>query len=363
MKEKHDALLTVCELGRIGDIVASEPVYRYLKQLYPDRKLRWYTKADYADLLRFSPAVDEVVAVRDAEEYLFEKKNLPPGTISYELNFTSPALSAGSSDSSNSSNSLGQMQSSSRKGRNGKSSRNASPDIFPSLLEQFSCAAGLSVPDETPIFHFNPEGEIPRLPGPYAVFHCSSNGRSRQWQAKNWRVLAEMFLSAGWHVVEIGLHPLLKLEHPFLIDKTGKADLQTAARIIANAGVFVGIESGFGHIANATGVFGIILTGKLRHYPEYVTYSGRYRKGESCNLVRYYDIPANSLPLFPAQEAVRRFLAGNPMTAAECRAFCLTEQIKTLHRLPEYRFRKLLLYPFERLSRTIAYHYLRHSGK
>lgn len=74
MKEKHDALLTVCELGRIGDIVASEPVYRYLKQLYPDRKLRWYTKADYADLLRFSPAVDEVVAVRDAEEYLLEKK-------------------------------------------------------------------------------------------------------------------------------------------------------------------------------------------------------------------------------------------------------------------------------------------------
>ncbi len=336
----------------MGDIVASEPIYRYLKQLHPDRKLRWYTKAEYADLLRYSPAVDEVVTVRDAEEYLHKKEKFPPGTISYELNFRIPSGSVS-----------GEKSPSLRKNKAEKKHSSCSDtDIFPSLLEQFSSAAGLPVPDETPVFHFNPEGILPGLPVPYAVFHCSSNGRSRQWPAKNWMILAEMFFNANWHVVEIGLHPVLKTEHPLLIDKTGKADLQTAARIIANAGVFVGVESGFGHIANATGVFGIILTGKLRHYPEYVTYSGRYRKGESCNLVRYYDIPANSLPLFPAQEAVRRFLEGNPMTAAECRVFCLTEQIKTLHRRPEYRLRKLLLYPFERLFRTIVYHRLRHSG-
>ena len=72
---KDDAgLLTVCELGRIGDMVASEPIYRYLKKQYPDRRLRWYTRPDFAELLKYSPDVDEEVCVPDAGAYLELKK-------------------------------------------------------------------------------------------------------------------------------------------------------------------------------------------------------------------------------------------------------------------------------------------------
>ena len=62
---ENTGLLTVCELGRLGDIVTSEPIFRYLKARHPDRKLRWYTKADYVELLRYSPDIDEIVTVRE----------------------------------------------------------------------------------------------------------------------------------------------------------------------------------------------------------------------------------------------------------------------------------------------------------
>ncbi len=43
----HAPLLTVCLLGRMGDIVAMEPAFRYLHERHPDRKFRWYTREPY----------------------------------------------------------------------------------------------------------------------------------------------------------------------------------------------------------------------------------------------------------------------------------------------------------------------------
>ena len=336
---KDDAgLLTVCELGRIGDIVASEPIYRYLKKQYPDRRLRWYTRPDFAELLKYSPDVDEVVCVPDAAAYLELKKNLPEGTVSYELNFSDPS----------------RPQPSLRPPEY--------PAAFPSLLEQFAVQAGLPPMDDTPVFHFNPDLKIEPLPERCAVFHCFSNGRSRQWARENWVALAGMLLEAGWHVIEIGLYPCLRLNHPNYIDKTGRMDLQYAAKLIAEAGLLIGVESGFGHIANACGAFSIIITGRLHQYPDYVTYSGRYRRGEGCNLVRFYDVASEFLPLAVAQEVLRRYLAGTPMHNDECMMYCMKEQILRSHAAPAYRLKEMFLYPFRRLRKTIAFHRIRHSG-
>lgn len=336
MEEKKTLLLTVCELGRLGDIVASEPIYRYLKGAYPGRKLRWYTKPDYAELLKYSPAVDEVVQVNSAEEYFALKKKFPPGTISCELNFRDPSRS--------------RVRSSGRRG----------PAGFASLMEQFASAAGLSVPDETPQFHFRPGLKADDLPERYAVFHCCSNSRSRQWPRKHWLALARMFLDAGWHLAEVGIYPFLRLNHSHFIDRTGKQDLQYVAKLIDRARLLVGVESGFGHIANATGTFAVIITGKLHNCPDYIPYSGRFRRGEGENPVRFYDVPSEELPLEIAQEIIRRYLAGKPMSFDECRCFCLTEQVKRLHRAWSHRLKEWLRRPFRRLSRTLTFHKFRH---
>ena len=77
----HAPLLTVCLLGRMGDIVAMEPAFRYLHERHPDRKFRWYTREPYRELLEFAPFIDEVVTVSGEEEYLARKAELPEGTI------------------------------------------------------------------------------------------------------------------------------------------------------------------------------------------------------------------------------------------------------------------------------------------
>ena len=333
----HTPLLTVCQLGRMGDIVAMEPAFRYLHEQHPDRKFRWYTREPYRELLEFAPFIDEVVTVSGEEEYLEQKAGLPAGTISYEFNFRDPRLP-----------------------RNGKKEATGP---YLSLLAQFSREAGLEVPDETPVFHFNPEIAAPPLPAEYAVFHCASQGRSRQWPERCWRELAEQFFAAGCPVVEIGMEPVLQLKHPLYVDRTGRISLQTAARIIAGAKGFVGVESGFGHIANATGVFGIIITGKLRKYPDYVTYSGRFRRGEGCNLVRLYDLPSYRVPPALVREVAARFLAGNPMSAAECGHFCLTEQINALRRNFGVRFTEMFCSPYYRLKNALAIHRRKHRAR
>lgn len=334
----NKALITVCELGRLGDIVTSEPIFRYLKERYPDRILRWYTRPDYVELLKYCPAVDEIIPVKDAAEYLEHKRKLPENTLCYELNFRKPGVHGGNRE---------QIQN----------------DDTPSLLEQFSIAAGLPPMDETPIFHFKPCLPPNGLPERYAVFHCTSNGRSRQWPRCNWLSLAEMFLNAGWHIVEIGIHPLLKLDHPCYIDKTGKMDLQIVAKIIKESQILVGVESGFGHIANAVGIFSIIITGKLPGCPDYMYYCGRYRRGEGCNLVRFYDVESDLLPPAPVREVVRRYLDGRPMSYNECKIYCLTEQVKLLHSSIGYRLKRLINRPVERLCRSIVFHQIRHGRR
>ena len=332
-------LLTVCELGRLGDIVTSEPIFRYLKARHPDRKLRWYTKADYVELLRYSPDIDEVVTVRDAEEYLELKRALPEGTISVELNFH-------------------------RRGADGKR-RGAAPsgEEVPSLLAQFAVAAGLPPLDETPRFYFRPGLELSGLPEGYVVFHCSSNGKNRQFPERHWRRLAEMFFAAGIPVVEIGVQPVLRLKHPLYQDRTGVMDLQLAAGIIAGSRLFVGVESGFGHIANATGAAAVIIGGKLDGCPYYNYYCGRFRRGEGIDLVRFYDVYSSAVPCEVVQTVLRRFIDGDPMSSAECERFCLLEQIERLHRTPAIRWARSVADLLRRWRNGILFHRLRHAKR
>ncbi len=328
----HDVslpLLTVCQLGRMGDIVAAEPAYRFLRERYPDRRFRWYTSKAYAELLEFAPFIDEIVTVKDADEYLEHKTKLPDGTVSYEFNFRDPQLP-----------------------RSAKQRKTA--NVRKTLLAEFTEAAGLEVPDDTPILYFDPSIALPPLPEQYVVFHCSSRGRSRQWPVSHWHQLADQFFRAGYHVVEIGMEPMLRSNSPLYINHTGMRRLLEVARIIAAARAFVGVESGFGHFANAAGTFGVIITGKLRQYPEYNSYPGRYGRGEGCNLVRFYNQPAYRLPFAPVHEVAARFLSGDPMSYAECDRFCLVEQIKRLQRNPGIHAAEFFLEPFARLKNTLA---------
>jgi heptosyltransferase-2 len=61
--------IAVLRLSSLGDIVLTLPVVRALRAAWPGAKLHYWVKEEYADLVRFDPAVDHVrVLERDARK-------------------------------------------------------------------------------------------------------------------------------------------------------------------------------------------------------------------------------------------------------------------------------------------------------
>lgn len=62
-------------------------------------------------------------------------------------------------------------------------------------------------------------------------------------------------------------------------------------------------------------------------------------------------------------QVAARFLAGNPMSAAECGHFCLTEQINALRRNFGVRFTEMFCSPYYRLKNALAIHRRKHRAR
>lgn len=332
----------VCELGRMGDVVASEPLFRRLKELHPDRKLIWIASEAFADLLRHAPFIDEVRIVRSAREYLEMKPSFPSDALCYELNLRKKSGSETSAESL-------------PFGPEGEEK---------SLLSKFAEEIGLTdMPDETPEFHFSPDSEAAfralRLPSGYAAFHCVANGRARQWRPDRFRRIARFLIERGVPVVEIGFEPIVRLNDPMYVPLTDCRNLQTLARVVRNARLFFGVESGFGHVANAVGTFMFIVQGASERAPRYDYYSGRARAGIDCNAVRWYAGHADRVPCEWVENAMERFLSGRPMSGTECELDCLRRQILAQRNSCFGRIAAALARPWEDLSSKIRHHNMR----
>ncbi len=336
--------LIVCLLGRMGDIIAAEPLFRRLKELHPDRRMTWIATDAFADLLRHAPFLDKTCVVRNALEYLELKKTFPRDAIIHELNLRKK-----------------QCPSDAKKRASAKSGPEGDET---SLLEKFACELGVDVdPEETPRFHFSPESETAfkalSLPPGYAVFHCVANGRARQWRAERFRRIARFLIERGVPVVEVGFDPIVNLNDPGYFPLTNCRDLQTLAQVVRHARLFFGVESGFGHMANAVGTFMFIVTGALNGFPRYDFYSGRAKKGRDCNLVRFYGGSTDRVPCEWVEHAMDRFLAGRPMSGTECELDCLRRQILASRDSLAGRIGEALAGPWRNAASKIRHHRLR----
>jgi len=61
-------------------------------------------------------------------------------------------------------------------------------------------------------------------------------------------------------------------------------------------------------MANAGGISGIILQGQLFNFVDYLTYSGRYKRGEGITIVNQHGHPCSELPYTNVQQAVQQQL-------------------------------------------------------
>ena len=297
------------------------------------------TRPPYADILRCCPYISRIICKDSKEAIKAMTSEFPEGTKYLSVNL----------------------------GKGPASSEVKTPDReypldrfnvqVPSLLNQFQRANGLPETDGQPKFYLDETVELPaELPEKYVVFHCSSQGKSRQWSMEKFRQLAEVCFARNIAVAEIGFEPVLHLDHPLYFPLCGNPDLHYSAKIIRHAAALVGVESGMLHIANAFDIPGFVLTGKLRDVPWYNHYCGNYRSGNAVNLLRLYDRHPLELPLEPVAYALERFLDGNPMSRTECDLFCLKYQLDMLHGKWYVRLAEMLAKPFLLLHERQNFH-------
>lgn len=258
--------VVIIRSGRIGDIVACEPVIRYAKKLYPVHKVAWVVRKIYKSALACHPDLDfivdyEATKIRDILEFLHENATRFP-MINLNPSRTYCFLS--------------------RQGLTTKSnpdSQGYKHHNFGSLLEGFSRAAGLPPLTDTPRFYIPADVSIPVVPKPYVTFHCSSEDKSKNWPLDNWKKLYEYFISRGIRVVEVGNKPLLNYISPHYFKIEGADTLLQCAKLINDSSFFVGLDSGFSHIANALQVNGLVILGKLAGCSwDRLLFTGPYRE-------------------------------------------------------------------------------------
>lgn len=283
-------------VDHFGDIVAAEPVARYLRERYPQEILVWAVRSPYRELVESNPHLDKALVLGCLNEWMYLWKGLFSEVIDLHI-----------------------------RGRYCETcyclySRSGAAHInlgnyyhHGNLLSVFCQVAGLPELQDPPRVYI---GDRHRqkidsldLPERFIAIHCKSNQKERDWQTAKWQSLVEeMAKTYGFPIIEVGLRPEVLDPPSGYRSLCGQLSLLETAEVIRRAEVFIGIDSGPAHLANAVGTYGIIIMGHFRDYRRYQPFSGGYARGEG-GIILYADGPASSLKCDRVLEALERRLA------------------------------------------------------
>jgi ADP-heptose:LPS heptosyltransferase len=291
-------LITITLVEHMGDILACEPVIRLLRQGNPRAYLVWICGKQYAELLRWHPALDAVWTVPCLTSWIWVRR-LHLAHQQYDLHFNGRVCP------------ICQIPF-----KNLSGDSNINPDNYyfrGSILGSFCLVAGLPPLDDTPELHI--PREVQRtvdalgLPPAFVALHCRSNDASRDWSPQNWARLAR-HLEERYQlpVVELGIESVLAGDGlRTVINLCGKTSPLASAAVVSRATLFIGVDSSCAHFANASHVPGVILIGRYQNFTRHVPYSGFYAHGGAI-LVRASG-PVAGLAVTEVIEAVGARLA------------------------------------------------------
>ncbi|QJD79049.1 glycosyltransferase family 9 protein [Spirosoma rhododendri] len=290
---------------QMGDIIACEPVAREVRRLYPDGYIIWFVREAYVDLVRFNPTLDNFLIEKCPGERVQLLKRNPFDHV-YNLHISHRKCKYCPEDPVNPTADAIGLNFDNYYDRG-------------DLLYIFSQGAGL------PALTADPQMYIPqvvqqqiasrKLPASPIVLHCQSSHVARDWPAQNWNRLVEWLLNNyDYDIVEVGLQPVIRQTNPRYINLCGQLSLLETAEVIRDARLFIGIDSGPAHMANAMQTTAILLLGKLFDFVDYMPYSGRYKRGEGITILNNFGHPCAELPYDWVPEAVAQQL-GQPKLA------------------------------------------------
>jgi heptosyltransferase-3 len=299
--------IAIIQIEHMGDIVASEPIGRYLRKKYPGARVFWFVRPPYRELLDLNPNIDEVLvvsclgeALRLADDVLFD--------AIHNLHFDGRHCPV-----------FGDVV---------RKPLDPPPHItmsnyydHGSLLEGYAHSGGLPRLDEAPRLYI-PEKVRRRvdglhLPERFVAYHCCTNESVRDWPAARFAELARR-LHARYALssVEVGRKPVLATGTiPQHQGFCGRLSILETAEVISRARLFVGVDSGPAHLANAGRVPAVILLGHYLAFRHYMPYCGAYRDPCVARIL-HADGPVSLLTEEQVEQAAVELLSGEPTIAA-----------------------------------------------
>jgi heptosyltransferase-3 len=285
-------LILISLVGSMGDIVAAEPISREARRRYPNGFIVWIVTPAFADLPRRFEAVDKVFEVLCLSEWMLLLGVRPPGIV-WDLH-VSDAMCA-------------QCRAPlSKSGPVAAITLQTYYDLGNLLTVQCRCA-DIAVIDDAPRLDPGPDASRKvdelGLPPRYIVVHCTASHASRNWPDSAWdSATGVIHEDLGWPIAEIGLTPVTAgAKDGRYIDLCNRLSILETAEVIRRAVLFIGIDSGPTHLANAVGTPGVVMIGKYVHWDNYMPYSGPYADGTGADLLRV----AGPIALVPAETVVR----------------------------------------------------------
>ena len=278
-------IIAVSLIENFGDIVACEPVVRYLRQSQPNAFIVWLVRKPFRELVEFNPDIDKVVTLFCLTEWIWLSRcKLFDVTVDLHMEGRVCQVCA--------------IPLTKRGGNQEITHDNYYH--FGGLLSAFSQSAGLPALTEPPrvyipdVVRRKVDGKS--LPQRFVVFHCNSKETIRDWLTQKWQELAGKMISLyGVTIVEIGTKSeLAQCELSPYINLCNELSLLETAEVIRRSSLFVGIDSGPAHFANALGVRGVVLLGFYHQFKRYLPYTGNYADPTKAELV-YGNGPAASI--------------------------------------------------------------------
>jgi len=284
---------------RLGDIVACTPLARRQRQENPRDLIVWACRSTYLDVLRGNPDLDVLLPLYCFTEWIWMRKL----KFLYDRAYNLPIPPNGCkkcyyADEANDSpwkvNTWNHFD-------------------FGSLLSAHCRNCGVELDEGDPFVPTNRKavGQVDRLglPDRYVCIHTSSEDGSKDWQTGLWNGLIDhIYAMHGLLVVEVGLRSLLgRTDDDSYLDLCGRTSIAETVEIIRRAALYIGIDSGPAHLANAVKTPGVILLGRHLKWDFYMPYTGFYADARNCRILRHAG-PVSELPLGLCLNAVDEVL-------------------------------------------------------
>lgn len=288
-------LVVIMLSEQLGDIVACEPVSREVRRRHPDDYILWMVRKPFEDLVKYNPHLngywtETCSSHRDRllESGVFDKV--------YDLHLSHRNCRYCRDDHVN-------------PNADRLNITYANYYDHGDLLYIFSQAAGLPALDESPRVYIPQESvrkvDSLNIPPRAIVIHAQSSYAPRDWQVAHWhRLLDWIFQNYPHHVIEVGLSSQLTIKHPRYLNLCGKLTILETAEVIRRASLYIGVDSGPAHLANAAGTPGVILLGRTANFDEYMPYSGNYKHGRNVTILNNVGHTCSELPYEWVQQAV-----------------------------------------------------------